>query len=117
MIACQVTNCAEIDAGDKSLYQYGKVRQFFQILSLILPIFLDLDAPSLVAHFPENLFNFKNSISVSCLVTTVVMLGLVAIIVIDGFFVHTVYRTFHFFAYQEDKAKENRNNQTLSTSL
>ncbi|CAJ0609064.1 unnamed protein product [Cylicocyclus nassatus] len=57
------------------------------------------------------------SSGVSSLVTAAVMLGLVAIIIVDGFFVHIVYRTFHFFAYQEDKAKEHRNNQTMSTSL
>ncbi|EYB99443.1 hypothetical protein Y032_0122g1053 [Ancylostoma ceylanicum] len=57
------------------------------------------------------------STGVSCLVTAAVMLGLVTIIVVDGFFVHIVYRTFHFFAYQEDKAKENRNNQTATTTL
>ncbi|KAK6760426.1 hypothetical protein RB195_021771 [Necator americanus] len=60
-----------------------------------------------------------NSVSagVSYLVTAAVMLGLVTIIVIDSFFIHIVYRTFHFFAYQEDKAKENRNNQTSTTTL
>ncbi|KHJ98212.1 hypothetical protein OESDEN_01807 [Oesophagostomum dentatum] len=57
------------------------------------------------------------SAGVSYLVTAAVMLGLVTIIVVDGFFVHVVYRTFHCFAYQEDKAKESRNNQTTSTTL
>uniref|UniRef100_A0A1I7WSI2 Uncharacterized protein n=1 Tax=Heterorhabditis bacteriophora TaxID=37862 RepID=A0A1I7WSI2_HETBA len=43
---------------------------------------------------------------VACLVTTMMMLALVCVIVVDCLFLHVVYRTFHFFAYKEDKAKE-----------
>ncbi|VDO84850.1 unnamed protein product [Heligmosomoides polygyrus] len=68
-------------------------------------------------HHPQMRQPLQASSGVSFLVTAAVMLSLVAIIIVDGFFVHIVYRTFSLFAYLEDKAKEDAGNQQTTTSL
>uniref|UniRef100_A0A0R3PPK9 G_PROTEIN_RECEP_F1_2 domain-containing protein n=1 Tax=Angiostrongylus costaricensis TaxID=334426 RepID=A0A0R3PPK9_ANGCS len=65
----------------------------------------------------ENLCEMKLLVVVSCLVTAAVMLGLIAVIIVDVFFVHVVYRTFHFFAYQKDKTRRRQGDQTSTTDL
>ncbi|KAK6026528.1 hypothetical protein OSTOST_07491 [Ostertagia ostertagi] len=53
----------------------------------------------------------------SSLVTAAVMVGLVIVIIVDGFFLHVVYRTFCFFAYLESKRKEETFGQLTTTTL
>ncbi|CBW44384.1 MARVEL domain-containing protein [Caenorhabditis elegans] len=51
-------------------------------------------------------FRSRESVTTAILVTLGVMAAMSFVIVINCIFLHVVYRTFQFFAYQEDKKRE-----------
>uniref|UniRef100_A0A8R1DSV7 Uncharacterized protein n=1 Tax=Caenorhabditis japonica TaxID=281687 RepID=A0A8R1DSV7_CAEJA len=54
-------------------------------------------------------FRSRESSTTAILVTLGVMAAMALVIIINCIFLHVVYRTFQFFAYQEEKKREEMN--------
>ncbi|PIC16932.1 hypothetical protein B9Z55_023354 [Caenorhabditis nigoni] len=61
---------------------------------------------ALRANPDEYHFRSRESFTTAILVTIAIMAAMAVVIIINCIFLHVVYRTFQFFAYQEDKRRE-----------
>ncbi|CAP35182.1 Protein CBG17557 [Caenorhabditis briggsae] len=61
---------------------------------------------ALRANPDEYHFRTRESFTTAILVTTAILAAMAVVIIINCIFLHVVYRTFQFFAYQEDKRRE-----------